>query len=996
MRQPSEPGNEGENDDFAFDAHWGAGVVYDYWNKVHGRKSYDNNNATIKSFVHSGQAYDNAFWNGTAMTYGDGSYQRGSNDQGFAPLTSLDVCGHEIGHGVCSFTSDLAYQKESGAMNEGLSDIWAACIEHYAHDSIDAKLLAGSGPDSLINGMKYFSIGEQIDARDAQVNPGGNPAFKDIPSSAPNSTALRYMNNPQAAGDPGFYWGPNFINPNCTPTLANDQCGVHTNSGVLNRWFYLMVAGGSGNITTNNTNNTTGALTGQPYNVTGLNFRKAEKITYLMEQMLTQNATYLEARNTSILASEILYGKCSPEYKTTIVAWHGVAVGKSSDTSLCNTAPKYSVTVQDSVSEKSAKSTDCANPSKKEISMGITILPPAKVNPVTITIIPTGTATLNRDYTIQSLTYTLAANETGFRSDIITIFNDAEIEPTETIILNIHAQEQLPGTFSFDTTVTIKIIDDDEVPFIGAGRRTLLEENFDAVATGSLPANWISIDNGKTKNRMAWRVGNPGSGSAFSTKAVMADLNATPTVEPAYPPDSSVTIVLRTPLIDATNLADVQVTFTWACLGEIESPGVFLDYGSLKYSYDGVNFQPFQFQTNKRYAGSPTPTRDTVNLPPQLSNNKFYLGFEWFNDDLFAVPPSFHFDSVKVTAGNRKVASDSGAAVVETQYAGTDIYYLSAADGQVLARITNPSQNLGCVKVKVLQSGNGAHGSLITHNNISYQRIKKVVSIVPLPANPTATYTLNYYVSAAEISGFTPSDLKIMKVNDNANFQGTIANSDAQVLTTTLDAHGPDGYYVFTAVATGFSKFSLVRALGPLPVNLLSFNANAVNNEFIRLSWSSSQETGLSKYVIERAVSGTNNFIEIGAVTALGSSNQASYTFDDRDARLNILYEYRLKMVESARNSYSDIRTAKLTGKNGSIVIHPNPSDGHFTLDVSGYSGTGEIVVVNQSGQVVLRRQEMMEDGRRYPLDLSHHPAGIYILQLKTSREIITEKLVVK
>jgi Zn-dependent metalloprotease len=64
---------EAENDDIAWDAHWGAEMVYDYWKAKHNRLSYDGNNAAIKSFIHYGPAYDNAFWNGTAMTYGDGS-----------------------------------------------------------------------------------------------------------------------------------------------------------------------------------------------------------------------------------------------------------------------------------------------------------------------------------------------------------------------------------------------------------------------------------------------------------------------------------------------------------------------------------------------------------------------------------------------------------------------------------------------------------------------------------------------------------------------------------------------------------------------------------------------------------------------------------------------------------------------------------------------------------------------------------------------------------
>lgn len=204
------PGNvatEGLNDDMAIDAHWGAEMVYDYWMQRHGRQSFDNRNSAIKSYVHYGPAYDNAFWNGSVMTYGDGS----GAPLGFKPLTSLDVCGHEIGHGICSFTSDLVYQGESGAMNEALSDIWAAGVERFVKTTIDPSIQ-----------YQYFQVGEQID-------PGG--------------IGLRRMDNPKAFSNPDTYGGQYWADPNCTPTLANDQCGVHNNSGVLNKWFYLVVMG---------------------------------------------------------------------------------------------------------------------------------------------------------------------------------------------------------------------------------------------------------------------------------------------------------------------------------------------------------------------------------------------------------------------------------------------------------------------------------------------------------------------------------------------------------------------------------------------------------------------------------------------------------------------------------------------------------------------------------------------------------------------------------
>ena len=273
--------NNTNKDNGALDAHWGAEKTYDYWSAIHGRNSYDNAGAKIKSYVHYnlvGAGYpdnNNAFWNGSVMTYGDGGTGV------FDILTALDVAGHEIGHAVCSFTANLAYQKESGAMNEGFSDIWGACIEYNAAPAKSTWL-----------------IGEDIERRTGH-------------------TALRSMSNPKAEGQPDTYGGTNWVNVNCTPSGNNDQCGVHTNSGVLNHWFYILSIGKTG------TNDK-----GSAYNVTGISIAKAQKIAYKLETVyLTANATYATARTGGIQAAVDLYGAGSAEVIATTNAWYAVGVG---------------------------------------------------------------------------------------------------------------------------------------------------------------------------------------------------------------------------------------------------------------------------------------------------------------------------------------------------------------------------------------------------------------------------------------------------------------------------------------------------------------------------------------------------------------------------------------------------------------------------------------------------------------------------------------------
>jgi len=270
-------------DDGALDAHWGAEMTYDFWQTIFGRNSFDDNGAAINSYVHFDTNYDNAFWDGSRMTYGDGN--------GFDILTAIDVCGHEIGHAICTYTANLAYQNQSGAMNEGFSDIWGACIEHFGRTG------AITGTPSA----DVWKIGEDLAA---------NP--------------LRSMSNPLSRGNPDTYLGTNWTTTgdegSCTPSGGNDQCGVHNNSGVLNHWFYILTVGKSG------TNN---APSPDAYNVTGIGMTKSSEIAYLAERdYLTANSTYADARAATIAVAEALYCPASAEVEAVTNAWYAVNVGE--------------------------------------------------------------------------------------------------------------------------------------------------------------------------------------------------------------------------------------------------------------------------------------------------------------------------------------------------------------------------------------------------------------------------------------------------------------------------------------------------------------------------------------------------------------------------------------------------------------------------------------------------------------------------------------------
>lgn len=268
-------------DNAALDAHWGATMTYDYFFDVHGRSSIDGNGAVLQNYVHYSVGWENARWTGTAMQYGDG----GAN---FSILTALDVIAHEIGHGLDENTSDLVYQDESGAVDEGLADIWGACVEQFATTN-----------------KQTWLIGEDIDIRTGHI-------------------ALRSMSNPNAEGQPDTYEGTNWCdytddNLECT---SGDYGGVHTNSGVMNFWFFLLTEGGTG---TNDLSN--------PFNVAAIGINDAAAIVFRAETVyMTANTTFADARTFTIQAAQDLFGNCSPQVISTVNAWFAVGIGNSYQT----------------------------------------------------------------------------------------------------------------------------------------------------------------------------------------------------------------------------------------------------------------------------------------------------------------------------------------------------------------------------------------------------------------------------------------------------------------------------------------------------------------------------------------------------------------------------------------------------------------------------------------------------------------------------------------
>ena len=258
----------------AVDAHYYAGMVYDYYKTEHGRKGIDGNDGSLVSVVHFNENYLNALWDGTEMVYGDGD---GTNARALS--ASLDVVGHELTHGVTENTSKLVYQKQAGAINESISDIFGSIIEHYVKPDEKNNYLLGE--NVFLSGKPFRDLAHP-----------GDPSL-DLPQPAHLS---KFLNTTQ------------------------DNGGVHINSGIPNNAFYLMTKGG-----TNDVSNVDVA--------SGLGWERSAQLWYKTEtQYLTSNATFSGLANGTLsAASELKY----TQNQKNIIECAWIAVGVITSPSTC-------------------------------------------------------------------------------------------------------------------------------------------------------------------------------------------------------------------------------------------------------------------------------------------------------------------------------------------------------------------------------------------------------------------------------------------------------------------------------------------------------------------------------------------------------------------------------------------------------------------------------------------------------------------------------------
>jgi len=250
------------------EAYDGSGWTYDLYYDIYGRNSIDGKGMRLDSTVHYQRNYDNAFWDGKQMVYGDGDGEL------FNRFTiAIDVMGHELTHGVTQYEAKLTYSQQPGALNESMSDVFGSLVKQY-------------------------SLGQTVDQADWLIGQG-------LLAAGVNGVALRSMKAPGTAyNDPVLGKDPQPAHMKDYVNTISDNGGVHINSGIPNHAFYVVAT-----------------------QIGGKAWEKAGQIWYIaLRDKLTSNSKFQDCANLTYQTAADLFGANSLEQQAVLKGWSEVGI----------------------------------------------------------------------------------------------------------------------------------------------------------------------------------------------------------------------------------------------------------------------------------------------------------------------------------------------------------------------------------------------------------------------------------------------------------------------------------------------------------------------------------------------------------------------------------------------------------------------------------------------------------------------------------------------
>ncbi len=403
--------------------------------------------------------------------------------------------------------------------------------------------------------------------------------------------------------------------------------------------------------------------------------------------------------------------------------------------------------------------------------------------------------------------------------------------------------------------------------------------------------------------------------------------------------------------------ANMKVTFDYISLSGTTT-------NKLVYSVDnGVNWVTIQ-----SYPAHALATV-TVAIPTVLNNTNFLLG--WSSA---AGSSGFAIDNISFVADITPPAIETTVSSASNYYvnSGTNIDAYST-NNKIMANITNPSADLGCVTASIENAGN------TWQSYLGGNRSQKTFLVTPATNASGTTYKATFYFTNAELAGLTPANLKLAKTEAASLALSTSANTVA--VTPTTVAYNTTGIS-FTGSFTGFSRYFLIDQNVVLPISLVTFTGSLVANNTV-LDWITSSETNNKEFDVQWSTDGIN-FTTVGIVPSQGNSTtNVGYSYTHNHPTGGVNY-YRLKQIDKdGTASFSAIITIVVNSGNSKPFLYPIPAKNSITLNF-GTIVQQATVNLYSSDMKLIQKLTIGQATATKDIDITKLPAGIYFLRIIT------------
>ena len=618
--------------------------------------------------------------------------------------------------------------------------------------------------------------------------------------------------------------------------------------------------------------------------------------------------------------------------------------------------------------------------------------------------------TTNGSFTSPSQQLTFAAGSTTSQPFTIRVYDDASVNGTRTLALGFTLNNGGGNAVIGDGRPIFSLIIDDNdiaptggttmgtasvgtsvgtlntVPFDATlqSRRTQILYKASELTAAGVPAGQIT--------GIAFNV-QKGTTGAFANFTL--NIGTTPgasnyLVDAGVTLGSGMTTVLTSPSYTTVNGWN---TFTFAT----------------PYTWDGTSNLVVELCYNN---GTASPTAGTDNIEAYLDGGSASQGnFIWQDN----IDCSQSFSSVLYIANGAKaiarLAYGTPPTVVQStvnssqsQYLGpnADIYFYDQTNNQLMARIQNLSSfDYGCTQVVIDRAGTGA--TQFWNTNTTNYLLNKTFHVLPTNNNPSGSYKITLYYTAAEIAGWQSvtgqslSSIQLVKVPGQISSVTPATPNAAGTVTLATPTIGTLGTntaltYNFTNGFSGFGAGS--PGTTPLPIGLLDFTGR-LGNDNVMLSWSTSTEENSRTFEIDRSFDGAN-FLPIGNVPAAGNSATIrNYSFTDPGITRDTNY-YRLKEIDlDGHFTYSKIVLVS-THPASVFTVEPNPfTDGLDVIFTQAPAGAIQIRLLDITGRVLWRQTNAPVSGTRLHLNLpgTSLTAGVYLLEVNTGNNSYIQRV---